>query len=121
VYQLALHLKSSAGKTHEMLQALRSVMLPAEFEVGFMSCHIYVEAGEPDSLCYQEDWSTQNDLERAIRSVRFGRLLAVMETAAGSPTLEVRLISETRGWDYIRLIRGGSHARDGNGDIHDAG
>ena len=106
MYQLAVRLKSSASKTHEMLQALRSVMLPAEFEAGFLGCQLYAEAGEAHSLCYVEDWSTVEDLEREIRSPRFGRLLAVIETAADLPTLEVRLISETRGWNYIRLLRG---------------
>src|SRR6185503_16385432 len=118
VYQLALRLKSRAGKTHEMLQALRSVMLPAEFEVGYLSCRLYSEADEPDSLCYEEEWSTEEDLEREIRSIRFGRLLAVMETATGSPTLEVRLIAERRGWDYIHLVRSSSHRLHRNGDVN---
>jgi hypothetical protein len=90
-----------------MLQALRSLMLPAQFEAGFLGCQLYAEAGEADSLCYLEQWVTQCDLEREIRSIRFGRLLAVMETAAGLPTLEVRHVSETRSWDYIQEIRGG--------------
>jgi hypothetical protein len=106
VYQLALRLKSHSGKTHEMLQALRSVMLPAEFEMGSMGCALYAQVDEVEALCYFEDWSTREDLEREVRSARFGRLLAVMECAAGRPTLEVHLISQTQGWDYIRHLRG---------------
>src|SRR6476469_8474803 len=102
VYQLWLRLRAQAGKTHEMLQALRSVMLPVQFEAGCLGCQLYAEIGEPDSLCYLEDWSTREHLEQDIRSARFGRLLAVIESAAVSPTFEVRLISEARGWDYIR-------------------
>jgi quinol monooxygenase YgiN len=118
VYQLALRFKTRAGRANEMLQALRSVMLPAEFEAGSLGCQLYAEAGETDSLCYQEDWSTEADLEREIRSARFGRLLAVMETAAGLPRLEVHLVSETRGWDYIRVLRGEADSGiGGNGDI----
>jgi hypothetical protein len=100
-----------------MLQALRSVMLPAGFEAGFVHCQLYIDSVEPDSLCYQEDWSTQADLERQIRSTRFGRLLSVIETSSGLPTLEVRLISETRGWNYIRLIRGESEGLADDGEV----
>ena len=103
---MTVRLTSRAEKAQEMLQALRSVMLPAEFEAGSMGCHLYAEAGETDSLCYVEEWATEQDMERTIRSIRFGRLLAIMECAIGLPTLEVRLIAETRGWNYIRQIRG---------------
>ncbi len=102
-----------------MLQALRSVMLPAQFEAGSMGSQLYAEAGEVDSLCYMEQWATKEDLEREIRSIRFGRLLAVMETAANLPTLEIRLISDTLGWDYIRRLRNDSDShRAGNGNEH---
>jgi quinol monooxygenase YgiN len=117
VYQLSVCLKSSAGKTHEMLQALRSLMLPAQFEVGSMGCQLYAEAGEADSLYYLEQWATQEDLERGIRSIRFGRLLSVMEAASGLPTLEVYNVSETLGWDYIRQLRNDSNpVAGGNGN-----
>jgi quinol monooxygenase YgiN len=106
VYQVTVRLTSRAEKAQEMLQALRSVMLPAEFEAGSMGCHLYAEAGETDSFCYVEEWATEQDMERTIRSIRFGRLLAIMECAIGLPTLQVRLISETRGWNYIRQLRG---------------
>ena len=103
-----------------MLQALRSVMLPAQFEAGSMGCQLYAEAGEADSLCYVEDWATQEDLEREIRSTRFGRLLSVMETAAGSPGVEIRQVSDTLGWEYIRRLRGYSDsAGRGNGNAED--
>jgi hypothetical protein len=42
--------------------------------------------------------------------------MAVMETAAGLPTLEVRLISETHGWNYIRHLRGETNSTGVNGN-----
>lgn len=80
-------------------------MLPAEFKAGSMGCLLYAETGEADSLCYLEQWATREDVEREICSIRFGRLLAIIESAAGSPTLEINNISETFGWDYIHMLR----------------
>ena len=117
MYQVTVRLTSRAEKAQEMLQALRSVMLPAEFEAGSMGCHLYAEAGETDSLCYVEEWATEQDMERTIRSLRFGRLLAIRECATALPTLEVRLISETRGWNYIRQLRGGHGAVSGGNGV----
>ena len=83
-----------------------------------MGCQLYAQADEVDSIHYCEDWCTREDLEREIRSTRFGRLLAVIECADGLPTLEIHLISETQGWDYIRQLRGEAELPSaGNGDV----
>ena len=94
-----------------MVQALRSIMLPARAERGFVSSCIYQEVDKPEALCYVEEWAELAQLEEQIRSRRFGRLLAVMETAPKQPVLEVRSISETRGLDYISSLRLGSGPR----------
>jgi quinol monooxygenase YgiN len=86
VYQVTVRLTSRAEKAQEMLQALRSVMLPAEFEAGSMGCHLYAEAGETDSLCYIEEWATEQDMERTIRSIRFGRLCVSFRRRGGGIT-----------------------------------
>jgi quinol monooxygenase YgiN len=116
VYQLSVRFKSRAGKTHEMLQAIRLVMLPAEFEAGSIGCHLYAEAGEADLLFYVEEWATLDDLEREIRSSRFARLLSVMEAADGLPALEIRDVAKTLGWNYVRLLRGDPSPADEHAD-----
>ena len=93
-----------------MVAALRSIMLPARAERGFISSRIYQEVDRPEALCYIEEWASPAQMEEQIRSRRFGRLLAVMETACKQPLLEVRSMSETRGLDYIRTLRLGSGA-----------
>ena len=65
-----------------------------------MSC-IYQEVDSPEALSYVEEWASPARMEDQIRSRRFGRLLAVMETTSRRPVLEVRSLSETRGLDYI--------------------
>jgi len=91
-----------------MVNALRSIMLPARAERGFVSIRIYQEVDKPEALCYVEEWADLAQMEEQIRSRRFGRILEVMETAPKQPVLEVRSISETRGLDYIGSLRLGS-------------
>ena len=91
-----------------MVAALRSIMLPARAERGFISSRIYQEVDRPEALCYIEEWASPEQMEDQIRSRRFGRLLAVMETAPRKPVLEVRAISENRGLDYISMLRLGN-------------
>jgi quinol monooxygenase YgiN len=100
-----------------MVKALRSIMLSARAERGFVSSRIYQEVDKPEALCYVEEWADLAQMEEQIRSRRFGRLLAVMETAPKPPVLEVRSMSDTRGLDYIGSIRLGSgpHAEPAGG------
>jgi hypothetical protein len=57
------------------------------------------------TLCYLEEWPDIEGIEEQIRSPRFGRVLALMETAAVPPTIEFRFVSSTRELDYIAEIR----------------
>ena len=91
-----------------MVKALRSIMLPARAERGFISSQLHQEVDRPESLCYVEAWGSLEQMDQQVRSRRFGRLLALVETAIKPPVLEVRLISETRGLDYIGAIRLGA-------------
>ena len=91
-----------------MVKALRSIMLPARAERGFVSSSICQEVDAPEALCYIEEWASPEQMEEQFRSRRFGRLLAVMETAPKPPVLEVRLLAETRGLDYISTLRLGN-------------
>jgi len=46
-----------------------------------------------------------DDFERHLRSEPFARLLSVIETAASAPSIECRVVSETRGLDYLAAVR----------------
>ncbi len=91
-----------------MIRALAEVKFQAELERGCVDCRLYVETASPQSLRYVEQWSSPQDLERQIRSHRFGMLLALMEMASHAPSLEVRTVSEQRGLDYVRTVRLGT-------------
>ena len=91
-----------------MVKALRSIMLPARAERGFIASRIYQEVDSPEALCYVEEWGSLEQMDQQVRSRRFASLLALMETAPKAPVLEVRVISQTHGLDYIRALRLGT-------------
>ena len=90
----------------ELVQALRAVMRSARAEKGFIACHIYQEAGDANSICYEEHWEARKDLEEQVRSSRYTRLLTLMESAVEQPSLEFHFVSETRGLEYVAEVRG---------------
>jgi quinol monooxygenase YgiN len=91
----------------EAVKALRSITVEAQVERGYLASRIYQEAGNPEALCLEEDWSSEPALKSHIRSSCFTELLLLMETAPEAPVLEVRAIPETHGLEYIEAVRFG--------------
>jgi hypothetical protein len=48
---------------------------------------LYSEIGNPRCFNYVEEWESQEELLRNLRSGRFSRLIAIMEIAAEPPAL----------------------------------
>jgi len=84
-------------------------MIEAQVERGYLASRIYQEAGNPEAIYLEEDWSSEPELKSHIRSRCFTELLLLMETAPVAPILEVRAVPETHGLEYIEAIRFGDN------------
>ena len=73
-------------------------------ERGYLASRIYQDVENPEALCLEEDWSSEPELKSHICSSSFTELLMLMETAPEAPVLEVRLVSEVRGLEYIEAV-----------------
>jgi quinol monooxygenase YgiN len=89
----------------EMLKALQSLLLPLQAAPGFVSGRLYRRADDPDIICYVEEWGTQKDLDRQIRSSHYTSLLALMEKGAKQPELRLNWVTEVRGLEYLEAVR----------------
>lgn len=109
MFQLNLRITAQPRRTAEAAKALRSIMVEAQVERGFLASRIYQEVGNPEALCLEEDWSSELALKSHIRSSCFTDLLLLMETSSDSPILEVRSISGVHGLEYVEAVRFSNH------------
>ncbi len=109
--QLTLRLTAASGRARELVQALCVLMRQARHNEGCSAAHIAADATAGDAFWYIEDWDDVETLEGELRSDRFSQLLALMETSAQPPLLEFRMISETRGLEYVTAVREAAEAR----------
>jgi hypothetical protein len=79
-----------------------------------VSCNLSLDADDPNVLYYAEKWRTMPDIEREIRSVRYTRLLALMEEAAERPELQLSWVSEIKGLEYRETVRLGASGATSN-------
>ena len=107
MYQLNLRIKVGPHQAERAVHALRSITIAAQVERGFLASRIYQEAGNPEGICLEEDWSSEAELKSHIRSSCFTDLLMLMETSHEAPVLEVRSVREVRGLEYVEAVRFG--------------
>lgn len=93
---------ASARGTQDLLEALRFLELSTRLERGCLGCSAWVD---PDSTVrHVEEWATEPDMRRRVRSDRFTSLLAVMESAREAQ-VQFDFVKETRGLDYVEEAR----------------
>jgi quinol monooxygenase YgiN len=98
-------------QTKPITDALQRVMLATRKERGCLACSIATEAGERVTLRYQEDWDTEENLRRQVRSQYFVTLVGLVESAIEPPLVEFTLPTGTRGLDYAEEVRRETKAR----------
>jgi quinol monooxygenase YgiN len=103
--QLTVRLTAVSGRAHQLVQALHALMHEAQQLDGCAGAHLAADADEANGFWYCEDWPEVGALKRELRTDRFSQLLAPMETCAAAPTVEFRLVSETRGLEYVAAVR----------------
>jgi quinol monooxygenase YgiN len=93
----------SARGVGELLEALRFLMGGTRLESGCVGCSAWTE---PDSTVhYFEQWETEADMRRRVRSSRFTALLGVIEAANEPPRVQFDFCIGTRGLDYVAEVR----------------
>ena len=86
VVQLLLRMTLPPGGYKSVVEALRSVMLPARLERGCTRAQILGDVDAAESIDYFEEWQSAAGMNARIRSESFGRLLSLMEAAPSAPS-----------------------------------
>src|ERR1700733_12192727 len=101
MFQISLRMMARPNRSMEAVEALRSIRIASRMDRGFLAGRIYQEVDNPDALCFEQDWSSEPELKSHIRSSCFTDLLMLMETALEAPMLEVHVVSETHGLEFV--------------------
>jgi quinol monooxygenase YgiN len=101
--RLTVALSSSAPSAHDLVEALRFIIVGTRIEEGCLGCSVWVE---PDSTVqYLEEWASEAAMRRRVRSEAFTSLLAIMESGQGPPRVQFDFVTQTRGLDYVEQVR----------------
>ena len=103
--RLTLTLRPMARSVPELVDAFRFLMISTRLEPGCVSCSVW---SDPDaSVHYFEEWQTEADMRRRLRSDRFTSVLALMEAVNEAPRVRFDFVSWFRGLEYVEEVRRG--------------
>jgi len=94
-----------AKKRGEALKILKSIAGHCKIDPGCLGCHIYEDLQEDNVIVYEEMWSSEEDLERRLRSAGYRTLLLVMEMARKHPEVRFNKVSTSTGMEMIEKAR----------------
>jgi quinol monooxygenase YgiN len=97
---IAVH-ATSARAAQDLLDALRFVVLSTQFEPGCLGCSAWIGS---DAVRYVEEWTTEADMRRRVRSDGFTPVLAIVESAS-QHEVHFDFVTRTRGLDYVAEMR----------------
>lgn len=95
------------AEARSITEALHAVMDAARRERGYVNCSLSTEVGKVVLLDYREEWQSEPDLQRQIRSPRFATLTGLIERASREAAVQFHFPAHARGLDYAKAIRGG--------------
>ncbi|HVH27237.1 MAG TPA: antibiotic biosynthesis monooxygenase [Vicinamibacterales bacterium] len=101
--RLTVTLPASPDSSGRLVEALRFLMSTTRLEPGCLGCAVWTDADS--TVHYMEEWGTEAEMRRRVRSDLFTSLLSVIESAQEPPKVQFEFIATTRGLDYVREAR----------------
>jgi quinol monooxygenase YgiN len=101
-----MRITASENQNGEIVRLLRSLIEPTRVETGCISCALYKDLHDPGIIVWAEEWNTQDDLERHVRSPQYKKILAAFDMSNAQPYMRFNTVVETKGMQLIAEARG---------------
>ena len=93
----------SARSAQDLLDALRFLTTGTRLDQGCLRCMAWMDT--ESKVHYEEEWETEADMRRRVRSPGFTSLLGVVESADEPPLVQFDFVTRMRGLDYVAEVR----------------
>jgi quinol monooxygenase YgiN len=94
-----------SAESRPIASFLQRLMVATSTEPGCVSCRLTTDVGPETAFSYVEEWKSEEDLNRQLKSERFVLLAELMEHASQQPSIEFIVGNTSRGAEYAEAIR----------------
>lgn len=103
--QATIKMSFSPKKMDETLNILRSIVERTRAESGCISCSVYLDTEDKNTVIFEEKWRGNEDMQRYLRSAEYHKVLLVMEMANEKPEVRFDTITDSSGVETIEKAR----------------
>jgi quinol monooxygenase YgiN len=93
-------------KRKEVMQTLLSMVEPTLQEKGCLSYQVFQDVDDENVFSMIKEWETREDLDRHMRSDRFGVLFGTKILLTGQQNIQIHTISHSEGMETVHAARG---------------
>ena len=101
-----IRITASEHADGEIVRVLRSLVEPTRVETGCISCGLYKDLHDPGIIIWVEEWNTQDNLERHLRSPQYKQILAAFDMSDSQPDMRFNTVVKTKGMRLVAEARG---------------
>jgi quinol monooxygenase YgiN len=94
---VTIFLKVASQKRDEFLQTIEALLIDLKQEKGFSKSSIYQDVNNPDVFHLVEEWETNDDLERYLKSELFRILIGTLKVLCQESEIRYRMVAEDMG------------------------
>ncbi|ACN13497.1 conserved hypothetical protein [Desulforapulum autotrophicum HRM2] len=98
-------LNALEDKQLELKQTLLSLIKFVGSETGCKSYSVFCDLHDKNCFCLIEEWETREDLDRHIKSHRFGVLLGTKTLLRKPLNVDIYSVSHLQGMEVIEAVR----------------
>lgn len=102
---VTLRVKVPSATRVNAIHIFDSLIGPISAKHGCTTVNLYCDINNDDSLIFLEEWNSQSDLWRHIRSDDFLKILAVMDLANEPPEIRFHTVSSSDGFELVEKLR----------------
>ena len=93
------------GQAHRLTMALHSMIDETRALRGCIGCFVSTRIREGGVVRYIEEWESEEDLRRRVRSSRFSDLAVLMDSTMKPPRVGFDLPDGSRGFDFVQEVQ----------------
>jgi quinol monooxygenase YgiN len=103
--QALLKIKVVADNRKKAVEIITFLLERIRAESGCLSCNIYQDMSNENTLLLLEEWESRADLERHICSEEYRHILTLIELSRETPEIRFNTISIEEGMEAIESTR----------------
>ncbi len=92
-------------KRQELLQTIGMLAGTVRKEHGCRTYDFYIDTENADAFLLMEEWDTEEDFDRHVRTAAFSALLGALTLLNNRPDVRINAVAETAGMEKIKVLR----------------